>query len=434
MKQAIILAGGFGTRLNKAFPGIPKPMVPFFDKPLLEHQLILCKKYGFDDIKILLHHKGEVISEYFGDGSQLGLKIDYFDEEYPLGTAGAVLNIFHHLDENFLVIYGDTYLNVDLDRFFKNHIEKRVGATLFVHPNNHPHDSDLVELDQASFVKALHSYPHPNDVWYRNLVNAALFAFNKESLSSFSDLKTPQDLSKDLLPKMLSRGKKIFGYESTEYIKDMGTPERIASVNKDIENKKHIRLEYSAKKNAVFFDRDGVINIERGLISDLEKFELIEGVSSAIKKVNDAGILVIIVTNQPVISRGDITPDGLKKIHNKMETLLGEDGAYIDRIYFCPHHPDKGFKGEIPELKIKCECRKPSPGMILKAEKDLNIDLEKSWLIGDSTTDIKTAEDVGIKSILMTSGLGGKDKKFEVNADYIFDDLNQAVDFILRGA
>ena len=135
-----------------------------------------------------------------------------------------------------------------------------------------------------------------------------------------------------------------------------------------------------------------------------------------------------------MISRGDITIDGLRKIHNKMETLLGEDGAYIDRIYFCPHHPDKGFKGEISELKIKCECRKPSPGMILEAEKDLNIDLEKSWLIGDSTTDIKTAEDVGIKNILMTSGLGGKDKKFEVNADYIFDDLNQAVDFILRGA
>ncbi|MBH11191.1 MAG: D,D-heptose 1,7-bisphosphate phosphatase [Candidatus Marinimicrobia bacterium] len=432
MKQAIILAGGFGKRLEKIFPNIPKPMVQFFGKPLLQYQLELCRQYGFNDIKILLHHQASVIQQYFGNGSKLDLNLDYFIEDQPLGTAGAVLNIYDYLDDHFIVIYGDTYLNVDLDRFFKSHIDQDADATLFIHPNNHPHDSDLVEVDDENYIKAFHSYPHKEGFWYSNLVNAALYSFKKESLSIHKNGATRQDFSKDLFPQLLRENKKLFGYASCEYIKDMGTPERIQNVEKDISTKKHIRLQNKFKKNAIFLDRDGVINQEQGLVSRPEEFVLIEGASDAIRKINDSGILAIVITNQPIIARGDATKKELKIIHNKMETLLGLEGAYLDAIYYCPHHPDRGFEGEITELKIDCNCRKPNTGMITKATKEMNIDLNESWLIGDSTSDLMTAHNIGLKNILVQTGYAGKDKKFEVTPDHIFKDLNQATDFILN--
>ena len=108
------------------------------------------------------------------------------------------------------------------------------------------------------------------------------------------------------------------------------------------------------------------------------------------------------MTNQPVIARGEVTFDELKNIHNKMETLLGNDGAYLDGIYYCPHHPHKGYEGEIPELKIDCDCRKPKPGMLLQASKDFNIDLNESWMIGDSDNDILAGENAGCKTARVT--------------------------------
>jgi len=432
VSQALILAGGFGKRLGKIYPDIPKPMVPFLGKPLLYHQMMLCKKYNFTNIKILLYHQAKVIQEYFGDGSKLGLQLDYCIEKEPLGTAGAILNIFEKLDENFLVLYGDTYLNIDLDSFFKAHTRQDADATLFIHPNNHPHDSDIVEVDDNNYIKEFHSYPHDSNFWYGNLVNGALYAIKKESLFSQIQNVSKQDIFKDLFPILLKNNKKFYGYRSSEYIKDMGTPERIQNVEKDIASKKHIRLQNNRKKIAVFIDRDGVINEERGLITKPDQFYLIDGVSEAIKKINDAGIITVLVTNQPIISRGDASRSELKIIHNKMETILGREGAYLDAIYYCPHHPDNGFEGEISELKIECNCRKPNPGMLLKATEELNIDLDKSWMIGDTTTDIMTAKNIKIRSILVQSGYGGNDNKYDVVPDYNFKNLNQAADFILQ--
>lgn len=432
MKQAIILAGGFGKRLEKIYPDIPKPMVPFLGKPLLQHQLELCRNNDFTNIKILLHHKAEMIEEYFSDGSELGLKIDYFKEEQPLGTAGAVLNIYDHLDNNFIVIYGDTYLNVDLNCFFNSHVDQQADLTIFIHPNNHPHDSDLVEVDDNNYIKAFHSYPHKEGSWYSNLVNAALYSFKKELLLPYTNNIRRQDFSKDLFPDLLKKNKIIFGYSSCEYIKDMGTPERIYNVEKDIATEKHIRLQNNYKKNAIFIDRDGVINEEQGLVSHEEQLILIDGVSKAIRKINDAGFIVIVITNQPIIARGDATEESLKLIHNKMETILGRDGAYLDAIYYCPHHPDKGFDGEVPRLKFKCDCRKPEIGMIEAACKEMNIDLDNSWFIGDSTTDIMTARNASLKSIIVKTGFAGKDKKYDVVPDYCFENLERAVDFILK--
>ena len=145
----------------------------------------------------------------------------------------------------------------------------------------------------------------------------------------------------------------------------MGTPDRYYSVIEDIHSGKVAAKNLARKQKAIFLDRDGTINKYVGFLTNIDEFELLPGVIEAIKKINASGYLAIVVTNQPVIARGEVSYGELEEIHNKMETLLGQKGAYLDAIFYCPHHPHKGYEGERPEYKIECECRKPKPGMLL---------------------------------------------------------------------
>ena len=431
MKQALILAGGKGTRLTNIDKNIPKPMVGILGKPLLQYQIELCRKHGFTNIFILIHHKGGVIKKYFGDGEKLKVKITYKEEKYPRGTAGAVIDLYEELDNDFLVLYGDTFLDIDLKTFFKLHIGKKVDATLFVHPNSHPYDSDLIELDKNNLIKKIHPYPHKKSGYRPNLVNAALYAINKKCLDTKLDGNESSDFAKDFFPRLLENQGKIIGYKSQEYIKDIGTPERLDSVIKDIENNKVEKLSSTNKKVAVFLDRDGTINKEIGHINDPKQIELINGAAKGIKQINNAGMLAVVITNQAVIARGECTEQQLKEIHNKVETKIGKHGSYLDHIYYCPHHPDSGFKGEVKKLKINCECRKPNTGLFIKAKKEMGIDLNESWMIGDSTSDILAANNLGMKNILINTGLAGRDYKYAIAPDYVFFDLKSAIDWIV---
>ena len=158
------------------------------------------------------------------------------------------------------------------------------------------------------------------------------------------------------------------------------------------------------KQKAIFLDRDGTINKYVGFLRNIDDFELIDGVAEAIRKINESGYLAVVVTNQPVVARGEVSFEELEEIHNKMETLLGKEGAYLDAIYYCPHHPHKGYEGERPELKIDCDCRKPKPGMLLKAAADFNIDLSRSWMVGDGENDIKAGINAGCMTVLLSNG------------------------------
>jgi len=175
-----------------------------------------------------------------------------------------------------------------------------------------------------------------------------------------------------------------------------------------------------------------VINREVDHLSDPDHFELLSGVSEAIRKANHAAVLVVVVTNQPVIARGELSEGDLRVIHNKMETLLGKDGAYIDQIYYCPHHPESGFDGEIKALKIECDCRKPKNGLFLQASEELNISLQDSWMVGDSTADILAGKQASVQTILVKSGYGGKDNKYDIEPNFVVDDLYSAVDIVLE--
>lgn len=195
------------------------------------------------------------------------------------------------------------------------------------------------------------------------------------------------DLDRQVLKPLLEDGL-LYGYQSPEYVKDMGTPERYEMVQRDIRSGLVSAKNLANPQKAVFLDRDGTINKYVGFLRFTEQMELLPQAAQAIRKLNEAGWLVILATNQPVLARGEVSEEELTEIHNKMETLLGKEGAYVDAIYYCPHHPDKGFAGERPEYKIECSCRKPKPGLLFRAAQDYHIDLKESWMVGDSAADM----------------------------------------------
>jgi D,D-heptose 1,7-bisphosphate phosphatase len=180
----------------------------------------------------------------------------------------------------------------------------------------------------------------------------------------------------------------------------MGTPDRYYEVEKDNRQGKVKARNLGRRQKAVFLDRDGTVNQYVGFLTSANQFELIPQVADAIKLINQSGYLTIVVTNQPVIARGECTWDGLQHIHQKMETELGRSGAYLDAIYVCPHHPDKGFVGERPAYKVVCNCRKPKSGLLLQAAADFNIDLSQSFMIGDSDNDIEAGRNAGLRNCI----------------------------------
>ncbi|HXT12296.1 MAG TPA: HAD-IIIA family hydrolase [Candidatus Angelobacter sp.] len=437
MKQLVILAGGKGTRLKDRLGDLPKPMIPIAGKPLLEHQVELAKKYGFTNLLFFVHYRADLIWDYFGHGEKWDISIKHVKEIEPLGTAGAVLTSINHLADRFLVMYGDTMVNVDLDRIWRAHEQHHAEATLLLHPNDHPFDSDLVEVDANSRIVAFHNRPHAEGIWRQNLVNAGLYVLEKRALKPFQSWFTTRqpgtllDFGKDLFPAMLQQGANLFGYNSPEYIKDIGTPQRYDRICGEFAAGVIARSSFATPQRAVFLDRDGTLVPDKDCLRNTEGLELLPGVAEALHQLNHNGWRAVLVTNQPVVAKGWATEAELQNIHNKLETLLGREHAFLDRIYFCPHHPEKGFAGERPDLKIDCACRKPKPGMIQNAVADLNIDLKQSWLIGDTTTDLQTAKNAGVKSILVRTGSAGKDGKYDARPDFTFETLNEAVDFIL---
>ncbi len=430
--QVVILAGGRGTRLGGHAQAIPKPMVTIGGRPNLEHQVLLARRHGFSKVLFLTSHLANCIEAHFGDGRRFGMEISYCAEDPPLGTAGALLHASKGLDDCFLVLYGDVFVECDLTRLWSEHACNRPIATLAVHPNDHPYDSDLVEIDAEGVISAIHTKPRPDDQYLANMVNAGVAVIERRILNSIPPSQH-LDLAHDIFP-ALARDRSLRAYHSAEYFKDFGTPDRLAQTRSDFESGKPAHLNRSSPRPAVFLDRDGVINQENSHLSDPAMMVLIPGAAGAIRRLNQAGFLVIVVTNQPVVARGECTLNGLRLIHNKMETLLGREHAWIDALYFCPHHPDKGFAGEVQELKIDCDCRKPKTAMFDRAVRDWNVSLPGSYGIGDSRRDVLAARRIGIRTIGVKTGHGCRDCDTLEWPDLLVEDLGEAVDIILASS
>lgn len=431
--QAVILAGGKGTRLAARLNGRPKPLVDVCGVPLLQRQIEQLTSQGVQDFVVLVNHAADQIIDFLKARHDFGCRIALVDDGDPRGTAGAVLHCLERLDDRFLVVYGDTLFNIDLGRFLAAHEGSGADASLFLHPNDHPQDSDLVEVDDARRIIGFHPYPHPEGVFLPNLVNAAFYIVEKRALEPYRDFPVPSDFAKELFPRMLADGARLSGYPSFEYIKDLGTPARLEKVEKHLASGLVDRSSLLTPQPCVFLDRDGTLNELRDYVREPEALSLFPGAGRSVRRLNDAGLRTALITNQPVIARGECSFEDLRRIHNKLETVLAEDGAFLDRIYFCPHHPDRGFAGERPELKVVCDCRKPATGLLDRARLDLNTDVSGSWFVGDSTADLLAARAFGLRSILLGTGEGGRDAKHPCAPDFTAADLDSAVDFILDG-
>lgn len=434
----IIMAGGKGSRILELFPDIPKPLIPIDDIPVLEREIISLRDQGFTDFILTVSHLHEKIEEYFEDGRKWDVNIEYFVEDVPLGNAGALYKLRNRIGtEPFLLLNADSVFDVDFNRMIEFHKSHGGLVTLFTHPNSHPYDSGLIISDENNAVCAWLTKEDERPVYYENRVNAGLHVIDPKALD-LSRIDTSKigleiengkvyrvDLDRQILKPLAGTGK-MFCYNSPEYVKDMGTPERFSQVVNDYKEGIVQRKNLSHKQKAIFLDRDGTINRYVGFLRSVDDFELISGVAESIRRINESGYLTIVVTNQPVVARGDVTLSELDQIHNKMQTLLGLKGAYLDGIYYCPHHPHKGFEGEVLELKIECDCRKPKPGMLLRAASDFNITLEDSFMIGDGENDIKAGIAAGCRTIL----LNGEDTNCK-NDDYgQTDTLKSLKDFV----
>ena len=433
--KVVIMAGGKGTRIASVKSDVPKPMIPIAGKPILEWQIENLKACGLRDITLVIGYLGHVIQNYFGDGSKFGVNITYFVEDAPLGTAGALFKM-PELIEDFLLLCGDVILDVDFNRFIEFHKKNHAWASLMAHPNGHPYDSSLLvteilapqepgglPIDTHKVVQWMNK--EDERLFYRNRVNAGIEIISPELMEEtkknivLRHIETPDkiDLDRDVLKPNLESGR-IYAYDTPEYIKDMGTPDRYHEVEMDIKSGKVKARNLRNRQKAIFLDRDGTINKYVGFLTSHEQFELIPGITDIIRLINESGYLAIVVTNQPIIARGECTWDELQKIHEKMGTELGKQGAFLDAIYICPHHPDKGFEGERIEYKVNCSCRKPNAGLLFQAARDFNIDLSESYMIGDSDRDIQAGNNAGCKQSIKV------ERNVPINIKTIYDITN----------
>lgn len=429
---AVIQAGGKGTRLKSLTKDeIPKPLLKINGKPMVEWQIENARKCGIQNFVLIVGYLGEKIKEYFQDNIGLGVYLTYIEEKEPLGSAGALYylkNTLHY--DNFILFFGDVMFDMDLERMVRFHEKHNALATLAVHPNTHPDDSDLVMMNDTGQIMGFDAKTNDRSYWYKNLVNAGIYVLSAKLLTHQSKLQK-LDLENDLIFPVIETGR-VYGYHTTEYIKDAGTPERFNEVSQEQKNGLWEMKNLGKKQKCIFLDRDGTLNVYKGLLANIDEFELEKNAAEAVKLINKNGYLAIVATNQPAVARGMCELSDIKHIHRKMEVLLGRQGAYLDDLVFCPHHPDKGFPEENVNYKISCTCRKPDTGMIIQMVQKHNIDLSESYMIGDTTVDIQTGINAGLKTVLVKTGQAGMDRKYDIKADFEADNVLEAVKLILR--
>lgn len=407
--KALILAGGKGERLSALTKGlIPKPMAEICGKPILQRAVERLRENGITELFMSVSHLREVIENHFGDGSKFGVHIRYIVERQPLGSGGALYYLKDVMDDDFLVCPGDAIFDVDFSRMLAFHREKNSLITMFAHPNSHPYDSDLIVSRDSGQVAEINYKNSPRNFYYKNTVSSGILIVSPKTLSFFDAPKTV-NMEKDFVSHFVPQGV-VYAYHSSEYVKDVGTPERFALAEKDLKSNLVAKKNLARKQKAVFLDRDGTLNKYKGFIANVSDIELVDGAAEAIKKINRSEYLAIVVSNQAVIARGEATFGDVNQMFAKIETLLGSGGAYLDGIFYCPHHPDKGYAGEVESLKTDCDCRKPKIGLLKQAEKKFNLDLSQCVLIGDSNRDVETALNAGIPVVKVKSDLTQVDK------------------------
>ncbi len=427
-----ILAGGLGTRIEKIAQNKPKILLEVNGKTILEQQIEILEKNGIREIHLLLGFKAnEVITFVNKLKSYRHVKIVCHIEAEPLGTGGALLEFLKAVSGNIGVSHGDLFIDTEILEFIAETDNGGWDWGQIVHPSNHVFDSDIVVVNESQRIVEYLLKPHNPSLDFRNLTNAGIYYFTSNCVqtivSIFKEQRLPFDLDRVLLPKLLEFELRGYAHQDIGTCIDIGTSERFKSFNLWMKSNPFI----GKVRPMVFIDRDGVINEDLGWISNIGDFKMYPDVPKNIAKLNDLGIRVVVVTNQSVVARGGITLEGLNKMHDHFESLLAAQSAFVDGIYVCPHHPDKGFDEEIDHLKIECECRKPQIGLFQKALNKFPTDIKSTYLIGDSWRDEQAAKKLGIK-FLPTRDFKPEITGKKSNLDFYSSSLDSAVSHIVN--
>lgn len=377
-EQAVILAGGMGTRLRPLTNTRPKPMIEFNNKPFLQYLIELLREQGFARILLLLGYLPEVIIDYFEDGKAFGIDIDYSVTEVSNETGRRLKLASEKIDDYFFLMYCDNYWPMDFDRMWMHFVKQRVIAQTTVYRNSDNYTKSNVQFDNSKVV----CYDKSRRGVGLNGVDIGYCIFKKEVI----DLIPDENINfEGAVYPLLTQRNQLAAYVTDHRYYSVGSHERLGITEAFLKDKK-----------AIILDRDGVINrkpAKADYVKTWDEFEWLEGSREAIRLLKESGYQVIVITNQAGIARGIMSEDDLEDIHAKMNTDLLRYNAQIDRFYYCPHGWDDG-----------CDCRKPKPGMLYKAQQDYNLNLTKTVFIGDDYRDKEAGDAAGCRTILVSQG------------------------------
>ena len=369
IRQAVIFAGGIGSRLRPFTQTNPKPMYPIEGVPFIIHLLLQIKAFGIKKILLLLGYLPEKIISAVGDGSALGLDVEYEITPVDYDTGLRLWSARDRLDDIFLLMYCDNYCPIDIEAHYRNFIANDAAVQLLAYVNHDHYTKSNLNVQKGQVLiydKSRNSRNlHEVDIGYA-IVKKAVLCFLENKNINFEAAVYP----------MLVQNKNLFATLTEHRYYSIGSMERIA-----------LTKEFFKPKKVVFLDRDGTINKRAQKACYIERpedFVLLAGAAKAVKMLKDAGFFLILITNQPGIARGRLSEMTLEKIHMKMMVDLSKNGGAIDAIYYCPHDWDEG-----------CDCRKPNPGMLFQAQKDFSLNLLECVLIGDDERDITAGSRAG---------------------------------------
>ena len=380
LRQAVFLVGGLGTRLKDLTQATPKPLLEVGGRPFLDILIEEAARHGFTDILLLAGHLGDQMTARYEGGAWHGARVRVLREPEPLGTGGALRFALPQLEPQFLLANGDTFFDINLRALAQPDQLPKGGATMALAQNVTGDRYGRTDFDGA-YVRAFHP---PGEV-PGGPINAGIVVLDRDVLdrlppgrSSIESLAYPALAGEGLLR----------GMTFDSYFIDMGVPQ-------DLE-KARAELPARLRRPALFFDRDGVLNVEKGYLHRQSDFEWMLGAREAIRLANDKGWLVFVVTNQAGVARGFYEERDIHALHAFMQDELAAAGAHIDAFEYCPHHPE----GMRAEYKKHCERRKPGAGMIRDLLKAWPVDASRSVLVGDMPHDVAAAEAAGIRGHL----------------------------------
>lgn len=378
VNQAVILAGGIGTRLRPLTYTTPKPMVLVNNRPFLEYLIDLLKQNGISEVVLLLGYLHEKIVEHFGDGSNFGINIKYSIGDVSFETGKRIKDAENLMQDHFLLMYCDNYWPLNLQRLVELHDKNQTAATVTVYTNKDGITRNNMYVDENGYVV---KYDKSRKDKNLNGVEIGFFILDKKVL----DLMPDDNFSfeKVVLPQLIEKHQ-LSGYLTDHRYYSIGSLERISKTEKFLQPKK-----------IIFLDRDGVINKkapEAEYVKLWDEFEFLPGAIEAMALLAQNNYKIFIISNQAGIARGAMTEQDLKEIHGNMEKELEKHNVKIEKIYYCPHGWDDG-----------CECRKPKPGMLFQAAREYDLDLSKSLFIGDDERDLQAGNAAGCRTLLVDS-------------------------------